>query len=299
MREGAFALIDCLGFKGIWRRTDPQLLLKKLLEVEEAVRQQVAEREELKFFKFSPVVARIRLLSDTVAISLQYKHKEDLIPSESDKNWLVMIMCLLVVKILDIFITDEPPLVLRGCISYGEHISEGNFIVGQAVDDVAEHMNIAEGAFVWLLPKAATRYESHRERMNELLASISPEAVKPAIEYLGVRNYHPPSVNEWGSEAHREEIVARIRYSQSLPIVISDYEMPLKSGARLRCAVLNPLSFYTSSEKRKEIIEQYSKVISGNQIDIWLKHQHTMDLLEVADQICSSFRDTHVEPETN
>ena len=30
MQEGAFAFIDCLGFKGIWKRENLNLLLKKL-----------------------------------------------------------------------------------------------------------------------------------------------------------------------------------------------------------------------------------------------------------------------------
>jgi hypothetical protein len=54
MREGAFALIDCLGFKGIWKRTDTTLLIRKLLRIEEVVSSEVAnlQKGDYKFFSF-------------------------------------------------------------------------------------------------------------------------------------------------------------------------------------------------------------------------------------------------------
>lgn len=65
--------------------------------------------------------------------------------------------------------------------------------------------------------------------------------------------------------------------------------MPLKTGARLRCTIINPLVFQKTEEERRQTIETYSKVIAGNRLDIWLKHQHTLDFLEVANKQCVSF----------
>jgi hypothetical protein len=180
MQEGAFALIDCLGFKGIWRRTDPTLLLRKLSNIEQVVSDRVLKQEAFKFLSFGTVRPHVRLLSDTVAISLHYEAKDDQEPEGWQKNFLVGSICYSVIEVLSLFLQGDPPLVLRGCISYGEHLSEGNFMVGPAVDEAAEHMNIAEGAFIWLLPSAAERYRALKERTSLLLNLAEPGVVASA-----------------------------------------------------------------------------------------------------------------------
>ncbi len=165
MQEGAFALIDCLGFKGIWRTTKPEIVVSKLKKIDETVRSQLESADygpfrfqdtsevkpSLKWFsdRIDPknVKPDIRLLSDTVAISLQYTGDK----KGTDKNlvsvMLVKAMCGVVPRLLDLFLEDEPPLILRGRITYGEHICDRNFIIGPAVDQAAEYMNIPEGGF--------------------------------------------------------------------------------------------------------------------------------------------------------
>lgn len=293
MEEGAFALIDCLGFKGIWKRANPALLLQKLSQIEQTAVEQIAGKENLKHFSFSPMTPRIRLLSDTVAISLQYEKKEGETPDEYQKNYLIVIACHIVIQILDSFITGEPYLVLRGCITYGEHISEGNFIVGPAVDEAAEHMNVAEGAFIWLLPSAAIRYRSTRERWNALLALDRPDILALAVEWRHKRGrdmtWALEIIEKHGREAFGEVFRRVTRSAIAAPIVIDPYDMPLKSGARLRCPVINPLAFHKSAEERQALIGRYSSVISGSQVGIWLKHQHTLEMLEAADRECARF----------
>ncbi len=41
MSEGAFALIDCLGFRGIWKELTINLLLEKLRSIVQQVQPQV------------------------------------------------------------------------------------------------------------------------------------------------------------------------------------------------------------------------------------------------------------------
>jgi hypothetical protein len=39
-------------------------------------------------------------------------------------------------------------------VNFGDLLVDGSFLLGRAVDDVAEYYEAAEGAFVWLMPSA-------------------------------------------------------------------------------------------------------------------------------------------------
>jgi hypothetical protein len=128
----------------------------------------------------------VRLLSDTIALSLQLKEENGAKPRESEKNFLVGLISQ-IIKVLDLLIKDDRPLVLRGCISFGEHLSEGNFIAGPAVDEAAEYMNMAEGAFIWLLPSAQRRHSDLMDRTSQILNSLTPELFKDSFARLRER----------------------------------------------------------------------------------------------------------------
>lgn len=267
MREGAFALIDCLGFKGIWKRGDYRTaeewkkyqlrLIEKLRAITKEVPKQVrAGARPYRHFS-EPVVPGVNLLSDSVAISLQYD--EDLPPKGRYKNYLAWLACESTLKVLDRFRQDNPALVLRGCITYGEHISEGNFIVGPAVDDAAEGMDIGQGAFVWLHPTAADKYrqciKTTEETVRKLNGTQDPEQIL---------------------------LVRDLKLALAKPLVVDHYDMPLKAGGPLRCSVLNPFAFHGTEEAQQEVKRECLEAISGNQLGVLLKHQYTADFLDEA-----------------
>lgn len=267
MREGAFALIDCLGFKGIWKRgghrTSEELreyqyrLIEKLRTITKEVPKlvRVGARPYRRFSE--PVVPGVNLLSDSVAISLQYD--EELPPKGRYKNYLAWLACESTLKVLDRFRRDNPTLVLRGCITYGEHINEGNFIVGPAVDDAAEGMDIGQGAFVWLHPTAADKY---RQCIKTTAATV---------EKLN------------GTQDPEQILLVRdLKRALAKPLVVDPYDMPLKAGGHLRCPLLNPLAFHRTKQAHREVVRECLDAISGNQLDVLLKHQYTADFLEEA-----------------
>jgi hypothetical protein len=158
MREGAFALIDCLGFKGIWKRTDQTipleehqtLLLGKLKRIMDKIQLQLIAGLPYHLLRRG-VILTASLLSDSVAISLRYEDDDKDDPSKQrakkimekrEKSYLVWLICASTVRVLDLYLEDKPSLVLRGCITYGEYehntTDTGSFIVGPAVDDAAE-----------------------------------------------------------------------------------------------------------------------------------------------------------------
>jgi len=296
MREGAFALIDCLGFKGIWKSADAASLLQKLLRIEHTVHDRVVSgAAEFNFLSYGPIRVHVRLLSDTVAISLQYEARDGEGPEDPQKNILVALVCDSVVKVLDLFLIEEPALVLRGCVTYGEHLSEGNFIVGPAVDDAAEYMDVAQGAFVWLHPTAAAKYRDFRKR-PKLWVDLAP----PGFLRLGLEQMKDPEgkfawlrglLNEHGEEAVMEKLLPLMSTILSAPIVIDPYNVPLKTGGLLQCPVVNPLAFQNSVETRQITRQLYSKVMSGKTLDVWLKHQNTMEFLEVAEHFSAEFEE--------
>lgn len=71
MQEGAFALIDCLGFKGIWKRTDQTLLLEKLKNIMRRIHPQIIAGLPFHLLRRTFIITP-SLLSDSVAISLRY-----------------------------------------------------------------------------------------------------------------------------------------------------------------------------------------------------------------------------------
>ncbi len=139
----------------------------------------------------------------------------------------------LVVKILALYIEEKPHLVMRGCISYGEFISDGNFIVGPAVDRAAEHMNIAEGAFVWLLPNVTALFEIYVE--NLIMAAAMCRL--PDLQFLAGRG-------EWEKirDMHTHQICKQ-------------YEMPLKGGGFLTCSVINPFSYISDEGTARNLLK--------------------------------------------
>jgi hypothetical protein len=259
MREGAFALIDCLGFKGIWKRTDQALLLEKLKSIMRKVQPQLIAGLPFHLLRKEFIITP-SLLSDSVAISLRYED-DSTRDKTREKSYLVWLICASTIRVLDLYLKGEPGLVLRGCITYGEYehntTETGSFIVGPAVDDAAENMEVCQGAFVWLHPTAAEKYRyALRIQMK-------------TIEILYRTNKHP-------------NLLEGSKQSLATPIMVDPYDMPLKGGGSLRCPVINPLAFHETEEKHQAVFRAYEKALSDNRLDVMLKHQYTMDFLRKA-----------------
>lgn len=159
MKKGAFALIDCLGFKGLWKNGHEQLLTKlSLIKTSVADGLREASKNSHHPFHFHPddFKPEIRLLSDTVAISIQDKKKIEGYPALE-----LLAIAVAVQIVIDLFLENEPHLLLRGCITHDTHLIKENFLIGPAVDETAAYMDSAQGAFVWFFPSAAKIIESN------------------------------------------------------------------------------------------------------------------------------------------
>lgn len=153
MPIGIVAVLDALGFKGIWSRRPISEVLAKL---------GAARREELHFPQPQSIAERpvppmsIRFLSDTVVLAAPLPDAR--IDREYEANQddaLVHVSfraAMFVARMLAS--THGAPIAYRGAISFGEFEIREDFLIGPAIDEAAEAERLAEGAFVWLCPSA-------------------------------------------------------------------------------------------------------------------------------------------------
>jgi len=192
MQLGALALFDALGFKGIWRREDPRRVVDKLRGLKEHTEGDLDERFGGKKYREglhrsqTNALKQVRsvFLSDTIALTTVHKSagwvsrtvgaaeaRRRGITREEGRAGEAMVRRTvgLVVPFLTLDVTataagavvaaalrTKPFLAFRGALSFGKFDidSEGRFLVGPAIDDAAEHHELAQGAFLWLTPAA-------------------------------------------------------------------------------------------------------------------------------------------------
>lgn len=241
MKEGAFAIIDCLGFKGVWNKYENELdqLIKQLSAISRNAEQSVLDHiyppgvpaDDIQYD------VKVRVLSDTVAISYTS------ISGINIPKYQLVSMTNAIKHIMDSFIKELPHLPFRGCITYGQHVIEENFLVGPAVNEAAEYHEKAQGSFVWLLPSASAV-------VDEFFESMSIQS------------------GEYGK-------VMR----QRLNLICPEYPVPMKDGQHLTTRVVSPL-YQKQDAEIDELIELYSKAMSGGNLDVWIKREQTLKFLD-------------------
>jgi hypothetical protein len=151
MEAGAVAIIDALGFKGIWRRYDPDDVLKTLRHLKEGIEARIKAQ-----FETQPWIhCEVAFLSDTIAIS--YALKE---PIPHGIALSVLSLGDIVSWVCDAALKSKVPLAYRGAIASGHFEIAQHFLIGNAIDDAAEVHSLARGAIIWLTPKARNEVAS-------------------------------------------------------------------------------------------------------------------------------------------
>jgi hypothetical protein len=294
MTEGAFAFLDCLGFKGIWKRADASEVIKKLSSIEQQASGASAMVERfIESVDTLRITTHVASMSDSIAVSLRFEQKQEKI-SDWERGALVWGVSLAAVVILHRFLQDEPPLALRGCIAYGSHECNRTFVVGPAVDEAAEYMNLPQGAFVWLTPLAAKYYQTFASHIAEELPSLQSDA--GFLDFLGRASETMPgtpigaiygALRALDSEKLGQILPLLANYI--LPAMVVNATMPIRGGQVLRCLMVNPLWSTPAPDERRKLIDLYSKTFAGGPLDVLLKWQNTVAFLEWLDQMCGNF----------
>ncbi|CQR42279.1 hypothetical protein THICB3180067 [Thiomonas sp. CB3] len=144
MKSGAVAMIDALGFRGIWDRWPSAEVMANMHALKRRVEddlRKIGAQPDMQF--------EATFLSDTVVLGLS-------LPG-SDPNHVALSAIYvgdIVSRILTYSARSTTPFAYRGAIACGEYEIDSNFILGRAVDDAASCYELAEAAIVWLAPSA-------------------------------------------------------------------------------------------------------------------------------------------------
>jgi hypothetical protein len=277
MNKGAFALLDCLGFKGIWKTTSPEAVIGKLANID----QWLSSGDLIKKLPFLDkhrdiLTAKIILLSDTIAVSVVSSKEFEPI------GFIPLSLLLnLVQEVNRRFLLESPHLLLRGSITFGDHLASERFMIGPAVDRAAEYEKLPNGAFIWLEPEAARQHQQFCEFMNAV-----PEVP-----------IYPDSWRDKAEEVFKDtsrELATRTREAVQKVSgldnpVIAGYNMPIKGGDYLPCSILNPFYKCLTEEEIQVMYEIFEKQLSNDRIDVLIKKGNTLAFLNECRKVRSSY----------
>ncbi len=133
-RFGAIALLDALGFKGIWKRFPAEQILNTLATIQREVEELKAEESHMGI----PLVLEAHFFSDTIAISASIPDAPDV---DVDTCGALLSSVAYGAGLAQaVAACFEPLLAYRGCIAVGKMATHGAFVIGEAVDEAAQYM---------------------------------------------------------------------------------------------------------------------------------------------------------------
>lgn len=173
---GAIAIVDVLGFKGIWTREDPKAVVAHLLALRRrGMRLQGRDRSGVLVYD-SGLRHRVRCMSDTIVVIVALKGRR----APARGLYRAMFSATLITgQIVLSGLLGTPPFLFRGCIAVGELEEQADFLIGPAVDEAAERFELADGPFLWLAPSALTIAKRYADTYIERLvpALMLPHSV--------------------------------------------------------------------------------------------------------------------------
>jgi hypothetical protein len=280
VQEGAFALLDFLGFKGIWERVgNPDDVVKKFREMEKQIPERIASR--IATLKSLPTLkVATAFLSDTITIAIYLENQRP--PDDLSKGTLVLAVSIAAQMVADSFCRDPIPLLLRGCITYGEFIIDGTLILGPAVDEAAGLHQMGEGAFIWVAPSTERVRAVSWKYLSEMMQNPEKRTTDVALAHL--RKMVPESQsgvfeqNKEKFERISAKLISHAGKSEygGIAFYIENYPMPVKGGRTLSATLVVPFS---DSNDIENVIRQYEKGMAGDRLDIVLKRQTTLGYL--------------------
>lgn len=157
MKRGAVAVLDALGFKGIWKRYDPARVLASLKLSSVAAQGQTNFLNKMFAEEKMRVKADIVAFSDTVFLIATADDEGG--PLEGVDDLMAVTAVCGGAATLSLFAAlMDPPILYRGAVTVGAFASiERTFLVGQAIDDAASLEKEPEGAIIMVDPSAIPR----------------------------------------------------------------------------------------------------------------------------------------------
>lgn len=169
MKQGAIAVLDTLGFKGVWKRLEPGVVFGKLRHLRDTVVQDVV-RANASFptmMGADAITRHAKFFSDTAVVAASIEPGGGPFPPFPEtpgdmffggvrQDHALRDILIALAKFLHVAATQPPPFAYRGCISCGAFAIEDDFLLGPAVDEAAELADLPDGAFVIIAPHDAS-----------------------------------------------------------------------------------------------------------------------------------------------
>lgn len=190
-RQCAIVMIDALGFKGIWKHHDLDSVLEKLQLIE--TKMKALEKSE-DFVKATTIghYQQVSFISDTIVIACADE------TDEPDPSRAILVASWLASYVTHLGAAESEDghdykvqLAYRGAISFGDVWLNDRYVIGQAVDEAADNMDRAEGAFVWLTESALEQYEPDEPELLNRVACKWNVPLKPKNQAAQTWVVHP------------------------------------------------------------------------------------------------------------
>ena len=158
MRHGVVAMVDALGFRGIWNRLADEKKEDEFIAAVRALQEEAQVTARLWSPPSAPIgPVRAAGLSDTIVITIATA------PASGNRNidataldFTIAVAVRLVKQIMRRATEAPIGLAYRGCVTIGKCRVEDSdrIVMGPAIDEAAELHQRAQGMFVWLTPEA-------------------------------------------------------------------------------------------------------------------------------------------------
>jgi len=144
-RQGSVAILDILGFRGLWGNKPPNEIFLQMTKYKDLLIKfkQKIDQGDMAFGKLLSQM-NFHTFSDTIIITLEIEKEESLLKS-------IPLMGTIVGNLYADVLADK--LLLRGAISIGSFYTNQDTLIGPSIDDCAEWYDKANWSGVQLTPK--------------------------------------------------------------------------------------------------------------------------------------------------
>lgn len=175
---GCVAALDILGFKGIWQRHPPEVIVKVFSDLETSLAQVFTaptrelipipalgtdgmpsglERDNQGRLLLSEIIQHpyqfsFAIISDTVILAIASQYQLDYNPP--------LLLSQVVRLVQNHFLRSKIRALSRGYMCMGKYAIRGNLVFGPAIDEVAEAYELTRAACIWCSPELSKTFQA-------------------------------------------------------------------------------------------------------------------------------------------
>jgi hypothetical protein len=223
MQRIAVALIDALGFKGIWNRVEPSRVINTLRCFREVIDELTSD---LDYWPTS-VSFHAQVVSGSLILATSTSNT-----SLEDDQQMVELLGVAVSATLRATLLSDLPLAFRGHLAVGSGFVEDGILIGEPVDVAAANYNRPDLACVWLCPQACQVVESiNPKERNAFWVSYNVPLVKERLASTESATIPTLALNPLGFtpvRARHQELIDRTQSAFDNGQIPSDVDLQTK-----------------------------------------------------------------------